>query len=102
MDENMDPDEDAQPLLPMQIDPPVSGLLIDCGSQQRKQVERLKRGEGKLTARVQAALFQARDGLGLNAATEIVPVILLYRKSASGYVLLNAPRLRTSDEPPPS
>ncbi len=88
MDQDMDGIDDAQPLLPMQIDPPVAGLLVDCGSQRRKHIDRLKRGEGKLTRRIQAAVFQAREKLGVDAAIEIVPVVLLYRESEQPYVIL--------------
>lgn len=70
---------------PQLMPPATGGLLIDAGSQRRKQINRLKRGEGRLTRQLQAAVYQAQGELGIDAAKEIVPVVLLYRRSKSGY-----------------
>lgn len=74
--------------LPPQPALPDTGLLIDVGRQRQKHVNRLKRGEGRLTREVQAALYNAREELGIDPATEIVPVVLLYHCTESDYALI--------------
>lgn len=74
--------------LPPQPALPDTGFLIDVGRQRRKHVNRLKRGEGRLAREVQAALYNAREELGIDPATEIVPVVLLYRCTESDYAVI--------------
>lgn len=53
-------------------------IIIDAGKQRGKRVKQLKRGEGKLAARVQTAAQQValqQDG----EQEEIVPVVLIVR-----------------------
>lgn len=76
------------PPIPAAPSSPTAGLLVDVGSQRPKQINRLKRGEGRIARQVQAALYNAREHLGIDAAAEIVPVVLLYRRAEPGYVLV--------------
>jgi hypothetical protein len=82
----MQQSDDPLPSLPVAA--PAVGLLVDLGRQRRKQIKRLKRGEGRLSRHVQAAVDQSREELGIDPALEIVPVVLLYRRSEPGYVVL--------------
>ena len=58
---------------------PNIGLLVEVGKQRRKQIKRLKRGDGRLKAQILAALDSAREELGIDRSAEIVPVVILYR-----------------------
>ena len=69
-----------------------AGVLVELGDLRRKQVKRFRRGEGPLAAHIQAAVEQQRQELGIDAAAEIVPVILLYRESKADYVVLTPVR----------
>jgi hypothetical protein len=73
-----------------------AGLLLQLGRLRRKQVKRLRRGEGPLAAQVRALVDQQRHDLGLDDDAEIVPVVLLYRESKPDYVVLTPVR-RTED-----
>jgi len=59
---------------------PQTGLFIDLGSQARRRIRRLKGGDGGLARQIQLAVDRARQELGIDAGTEIVPVVLLYRR----------------------
>jgi len=65
-------------------------IVIDLGKKRKKQLQELKRGEGKLAAEVQETLAQVRDSFGAEAASkELVPIVLVYKKK-----LKNGGRLR--------
>lgn len=69
-----------------------AGVLVELGHLRRKQVRRLRRGEGLLAAHIQAAVEQRRHELGIHAGAEIVPVVLLYRETDPDYVVLTPVR----------
>jgi len=52
--------------------------VLDVGKRKSKDIQRLKKGEGKLFEKLQAAVAQA--SVGLPAGKEVVPVVVLYRK----------------------
>ncbi|HEY4855315.1 MAG TPA: hypothetical protein VIH98_01380 [Xanthobacteraceae bacterium] len=68
------------------------GLLVDLDRQPRKQIKRLKRGDGPLTYQIQAAVASSREQLNVDADTEIIPVILLYRRADSSDYVVIVPR----------
>ncbi len=76
--EDADAGGTAQPPLPAV--PPLAnvGLIVDAGRQRRKHIKRLRRGVGRVTAQIEAAVDQAREEFGIGPDTEIVPVVLLY------------------------
>jgi hypothetical protein len=74
---------------------PDLGLLVELGPQRRKEIKRLKRGEGALTRRIVAAVEQQRQQLGIDPAAEIVPVVLLYRQDRPDYVVITPATSRT-------
>jgi hypothetical protein len=78
----------SQPSVPTVARLPNIGLMVDLGRQQRRQVKRLKRGDGALTHQIQTAVDRARGELGIGAASEIVPVVLLYRRGETDYVVI--------------
>jgi hypothetical protein len=79
-----------QSLLPTAARLPNIGLLIELGRQRRKQIKRLKRGNGALTEQIQAAVNTAREELGIDDEAEIVPVVLLYRHDEPEYTVVIA------------
>jgi hypothetical protein len=76
------------PLLPVSPAPNV-GLVLDLGRQRRKQIKRLKRADGELALKVQAAAERLRRDLGIDPGKEIVPVVLLYRCAEPDYVVVS-------------
>jgi hypothetical protein len=68
------------------------GLLVDLGRQPRKQIKRLKRGDGPLSYQIQAAVASSREQLNVDAGTEITPVILLYHRAESSDYVVIVPR----------
>ena len=59
----------------------VTPVVIDLGKVKRKQVKRLKRGEGKLADEVLDVLDEVVEELGdeLEGAS-LVPVVMIYEK----------------------
>jgi hypothetical protein len=57
------------------------GLYIDLGNQASEEIARLRVGTGALRQRVRRAIAHWRDELGIEGETEVVPVILLYRRA---------------------
>jgi hypothetical protein len=88
----MDEHESRLPMLPVVAQVPNVGLVVDFGEQRRKKIRRLKRGRGALTRQIQAAVEEARRELGIESDTEIVPVVLLYRRRAPKYTVSYATR----------
>ncbi len=84
----MEQSGDSHLPVPVAARTPTIGVLVDLGRQRRKQIKRLKRGNGRLTRHVQAVVEQSREELGIDPAVEIVPVVLLYRRSEPDYVVL--------------
>ena len=59
------------------------GLFIELGSQGRKEIARLKEGTGALSRQIKTAIDHWHKELGIDPATEVVPVVLLYRRGKS-------------------
>jgi hypothetical protein len=58
--------------------PPV---LVDLGRKRRKQIKRLKRGEGPLVDELAEVLNQVRDQLGADLAGKtVLPVVVIYER----------------------
>lgn len=88
MEAEMDEGDASRPYLPSAPTLPDMGLLIDAGHQRRKHIDRLKWGKGRLAREMQATLYSAGKELGIDSATEIVPVILLYRCTDTDYTVI--------------
>jgi hypothetical protein len=84
----MEQDVAPQPSLELVARTPDRGLLVELGPQRRKEIKRLKRGEGPLTRRILAAVEQQCEEFGIDPAAEIVPVVLLYRQDKPDYVVI--------------
>lgn len=84
--------EDREREFPAPVTTPLPnvGLVVDLGGQRRKEIKRLKRGEGALAQHIQAALEEARRSLGIDDETEVVPVVLLYREPSPDYRITHA------------
>jgi hypothetical protein len=57
--------------------PPV---IVDLGKRPKKRIKKLRRGEGALPAKVEAAIREAKSRLGADKA--ILPVVIVYEKKA--------------------
>ena len=59
----------------------VTPVVVDLGKVRRKQVKRLKRGEGRLAAEVLEVLDEVVEELGdeLEGAS-LVPVVMIYER----------------------
>jgi len=66
----------------MSIHPP---LIINAGRISKKQLKRLRRGEGKHLAEVEGYVQKVCQKMGEEAAgKEFVPVVVVYRRKRSG------------------
>ena len=55
--------------------------MVDLGKVRRKQVKRLKRGEGKLADEVLDVLDEVSEELGEELeGTTLVPVVMIYER----------------------
>jgi hypothetical protein len=78
-------------LLPVVARFPGRGMLLDVGPQTRSQIKRLKRGRGRLTRQIAQAVGEASEELGIDAAAEVVPVVILYRRGEDYQVHMPTP-----------
>jgi uncharacterized protein (UPF0335 family) len=53
-------------------------LVVDIGKQTSKKIKRLRKGTGRLPAKVDAAIREARSLVGTDK--QIVPVVVIYQK----------------------
>jgi hypothetical protein len=53
-------------------------LILDVGKQKQKRIKQLKRGEGQLREKIDAAVREAMARAGNSRA--IIPVVVLYRE----------------------
>jgi hypothetical protein len=68
---------------------PGAGLLVELGEQHRETMASLKRGEGPLAWQIEEIVASWRERLEVgDADVEVVPVILLYRRAESDYVVI--------------
>lgn len=58
-------------------------IIVDLGKQRKKQIKRLKRGEGKLWDEVADVSQEVGLQLGEEAQDKVlVPIVMVYRKKA--------------------
>lgn len=67
-------------------------IVVDLGTASRKNIRKLKRGEGKLDAEVREVITQLRAQLGAEAENqELVPIVVVYsRKTKRPKSIINA------------
>jgi hypothetical protein len=53
-------------------------LILDVGKQKQKRIKQLKRGEGFLREKIDAAVREAQARAGSTKA--IIPIVVLYRE----------------------
>jgi hypothetical protein len=56
--------------------------VLDLGKRKQKDIRQLKKGQGPLLEKVEAAIAAARANVP--AGKEIVPVVILYQKKSKG------------------
>ena len=66
---------------------PSAGLLVELGPQRRKKIARLKEGDGALAQQIRGLVDQSSKELGIVDATEIVPVLIIYRRDEPDYAV---------------
>jgi hypothetical protein len=54
-------------------------IVVDLGRQKSKRVKALKRGEGPLMEKVDAALLQAKSTSG---GREVIPVVFVFERKS--------------------
>jgi hypothetical protein len=86
--ESMTESYSREQCLPVATPLPDMGLLIESGQQERKEIRRFKHGGGTLAWQVEAILESWREGIGLGADVEVVPVVVLYRQAEPDYVVV--------------
>lgn len=60
-------------------------VILDLGKTKKKNIKRLKRGQGKLVGDVQDAMREVTASLGDQAdGKQLIPVVLVYRKKSRG------------------
>jgi len=58
-------------------------VILDLGKASRKNIRRLKKGQGKLVDEVQDAIREVASSLGdQTEGKELLPVVLIYRRKA--------------------
>jgi hypothetical protein len=63
----------------------IAPIIVDLGKKKRKDIRRLKRGQGKLMDEVAETLTQVRNNLGPDADyKQLVPVVIVYRQKRKG------------------
>jgi hypothetical protein len=60
------------------MDNTAQPFVVDLGKQKSKRIKRLRRGDGPLPEKLDAAIREARARLGNDRP--IVPVVVLYEK----------------------
>ncbi|XXX76168.1 hypothetical protein WMF30_51815 [Sorangium sp. So ce134] len=56
-------------------------IILNLGKKRKRALKDLKRGRGRLMDEVEQTVAEVRAGLGEEAKlTQIVPVVLIYRK----------------------
>ena len=68
---------------------PDIGLVVAVGSQSEERIDQLEQGR-RAGAPIQAAVARSREGLAVDPAAEIVPVVLLYRCDQPDYVVITS------------
>ncbi len=84
----MEQNHHSEPPSPIATGLPDIGLLVDLGGQNHDRIRRLKRGTGPLALELQTAVLRSRKALGIASATEIVPVVVLYRCAKPDYIVI--------------
>jgi len=59
----------------MATKPPI---VLDLGKTKKKEIKKLKNGEGPLVSKVAAAVAQAQGAVP--AGKEVIPVVIIYRQ----------------------
>ena len=64
----------------------VTPIVIDLGKTRRKQIKRLKAGQGKLADEIVDVLDEVIEGLGEELAGKaLVPIVMVYEKKPKKY-----------------
>ena len=61
-------------------------LVLDLGSKRRKQVKRLRKGQGSLMRRVQDTIDELREDKELSASSDVVIVIVKQKPKSKGWL----------------
>jgi hypothetical protein len=58
----------------------ITPVVVDLGKKKKKDIQALKRGQGKLMEDVHRVIEEVRANSSALAGKELVPVVILYRK----------------------
>ena len=59
----------------------IMPIVIDLGKTKRKRIKALKRGQGPLMQEVASVVNETRARIGDTVDKELVPIVLIYRRS---------------------
>ena len=59
----------------------IAPVVVDLGKKKKKDIEALKRGQGKLLEDVHKVMAEIRANSSELKGKELVPVVILYRKA---------------------
>ena len=64
----------------------VQPIVINLGKQKKKDIKKLKKGEGKLLAEVKTTIEEVKSKIKIDnqGQTTLVPIVLLYKEKQSG------------------
>jgi hypothetical protein len=77
----VDTGDKTQPGDRLATDLPGAGLFVELGLQPPCDIERLKNADGVLVKNIRSAIRQWSGELGIDCNVDVVPIVLLYRKS---------------------
>ena len=58
----------------------IRPVYLNAGKRRPKEIKALKRGQGKLAAKIVAEVEKAVGEIGLDGGSDVIPVVLLYRR----------------------
>ncbi len=61
-------------------------LLLDLGSKRRKQVKKLRKGNGPLMRRVEDTIEQLREDKELSGSGDVIVVIVKQKPKSKGWI----------------
>lgn len=64
----------------------IQPIVINLGKQKRKDIKKLKKGEGKLLTEVKATIEEVKSKIKVDTQgqTTLVPIIILYKEKQTG------------------
>jgi hypothetical protein len=64
----------------------IQPIVVNLGKQKKKDIKKLKKGEGKLLTEVKATIDEVKGKVKLDSQgqTVLVPIVILYKEKRTG------------------